>query len=124
MTFDYVRRTYGVPARRGMQIQVDGRPARILSATHTLHVLFLDSGHTGWAHPTWRVLYPESNGLPNGSADISLARNKCQLLTVPTAQPFDHGETSAETDSAKPAVRSVGESASGARRMTSSAARI
>jgi len=55
MSMEYVRRSYGVPAKRGMFVLVAGHRARILSATHRLRIKYLDDPFTGWKvyiHPT------------------------------------------------------------------------
>ena len=56
MTMEWVRRNYGVPAKRGGRVLFSGLPGRILSATHYLRVR-LDTGERVILHPTWRVEY-------------------------------------------------------------------
>lgn len=53
---EYVRRWYGVPARRGGRVRFDGALGTILSADHRLRVR-LDTGERVILHPTWRVEY-------------------------------------------------------------------
>jgi hypothetical protein len=57
MSMDYVRRTYGVPAKRGLRVTVDGRPGVITRATHYVYVRFDDVGFSRPCHPTWRIDY-------------------------------------------------------------------
>lgn len=59
MSADYVRRYYGVPGKRGMRIEVDGRPGRIMSFPDAhVGVRFDDEPRwTQHAHPTWRMTY-------------------------------------------------------------------
>lgn len=59
MSLPLIRSYYGVPAWRGRDITVDGKPCVIIgSATGTMHlrVRFTD-GSVASAHPTWRVDY-------------------------------------------------------------------
>lgn len=58
MTAEYVRRYYGVPAKRGARVTVDGRPGRIVSFPgQYLGVRFDGEKRTARCHPTWRVNY-------------------------------------------------------------------
>jgi hypothetical protein len=59
VTLGWVRRQYGVPARRGGIVTFEGRPAVTLSATNYLHVRFADDQKPthGYLHPTWHVEY-------------------------------------------------------------------
>jgi hypothetical protein len=58
MSLDYIRQSYGVPAKRGMRITIDGRPATITgSAGARLRVRRDGEKRTVIAHPTWRVDY-------------------------------------------------------------------
>lgn len=57
MGMAYVRSQYGVPAKRGMRVTVDGRSGTITSADHALRVRFDGERHPVSAHPTWRVEY-------------------------------------------------------------------
>jgi hypothetical protein len=58
LSFDYVREYYGVPAKRGMRVTVDGRPGRITSGNgHYIRVLFDGERRPSICHPTWRVEY-------------------------------------------------------------------
>jgi hypothetical protein len=56
MSMEWVRSTYGVPAKRGGHILFDGEPGVIMSASHLLHVRMID-GERVLLHPTWRVEY-------------------------------------------------------------------
>jgi hypothetical protein len=53
---EYVRRFYGVPAKRGGRIRFDGVEGTITSATHHLRAR-MDDGRRVILHPTWRVEY-------------------------------------------------------------------
>jgi len=58
MSFDYIRDTYNVPAKRGMRVMVVGRPGKITSTYGTyLKVRFDGEKHSTLWHPTWRVVY-------------------------------------------------------------------
>lgn len=60
LSFDYVRQRYGVPAKRGMRVTVDGKPGRITSgAGHYIRVRFDGETFSSFCHPTWRVVYHE-----------------------------------------------------------------
>lgn len=64
-----IRDRYGVPAKRGQRVVVDGRPATITSASRTAEHLMvrLDDGprRPQPIHPTWRVEY--LTGTPGGA---------------------------------------------------------
>ena len=63
--FDYVRSYYGVPARRGMRVTVDGREGVITSgAQHYIRVLLDGDNRPSYCHPTWRVTYHDDPRLP------------------------------------------------------------
>lgn len=58
--YDYVRKTYDVPAYVGRRVTVYGRPGTIVSARgdlHYIHVRFDDRRHSVPAHPTDKVEY-------------------------------------------------------------------
>lgn len=58
MSAEYVRQHYGVPAKRGMRITIDGRPATIVGfAGARLRIRRDGEKRTAIAHPTWRVDY-------------------------------------------------------------------
>ena len=60
MSAEYVRSYYGVPAKRGMRIVIDGRPATIVGFKNQyLRIRRDGEKHTVIAHPTWRVEYPK-----------------------------------------------------------------
>lgn len=63
MSAAYVRSYYGVPAKRGMRVTVDGRPGVIVSFPGASLGVRLDGQrHTIPAHPTWRVTYHVAPG--------------------------------------------------------------
>lgn len=57
MSVQYVRDRYGVRARRGGRVTVDGRPGTITRCDHGLWVRFDGDKHPTPAHPTWNVIY-------------------------------------------------------------------
>lgn len=57
MSMEYVRTYYGVPARRGLRVTVDGRPGVITRATHYVFVRFDGLRFSRPCHPTWRIDY-------------------------------------------------------------------
>lgn len=67
MSMEYVRKTYGVPAKRGMWVEVYfqrhrcgwtlAKRGRITSASHHLHI---DGG--GPYHPTYGMVYLDREG--------------------------------------------------------------
>ena len=63
--FAYVRWAYGVPAKRGMRVTVDGRPGVITAPNgHYIRVRFDGERHSRPCHPTWRVEYEISAEAP------------------------------------------------------------
>ena len=60
---DHIRRTRGVPAKRGMRVEVNGSKGQIASARGgSLYVRF-DGGRCSVpCHPTWRVVYFDDDG--------------------------------------------------------------
>lgn len=62
MSMEYVRRTYGVPAKRGARVTADGRPGAITSADHRLRILLDGDKHPTIWHPTWRIDYLDGRG--------------------------------------------------------------
>lgn len=58
MSMESIRFWYGVPAKRGMRVEVDRRPGVIVGSKGPhLRVRFDDTGQVMNAHPTWRVKY-------------------------------------------------------------------
>lgn len=57
----WLRERYGVPARVGMRVEVDGASGRIYGFGSGLMVAF-DDGGVAPVHPTWRVVYHTSGG--------------------------------------------------------------
>ncbi len=59
MTMQYIRDYYGVPAKRGMRIVVDGMPGEIRGARgQYLRVLIDGDAKLTDCHPTWEIEYP------------------------------------------------------------------
>ena len=57
-SFDYIRRTYKVPAARGVRVTVDGRPGVITSGKGGYVMVRFDGQKRPLpCHPTWRVEY-------------------------------------------------------------------
>ncbi|AJT42401.1 hypothetical protein [Psychromicrobium lacuslunae] len=64
MSAAYVRRYYGVPAKRGVRVTVEGRPGVIVSFPEQYIGVRLDGEkRTSRCHPTWGVEYPEPTEL-------------------------------------------------------------
>jgi hypothetical protein len=67
VSMEWIRRNYGVPAKRGGRVRFFGDEGTIASATHYLRVR-MDDGRRVLLHPTWRVEYlsslPEPEPLP------------------------------------------------------------
>ncbi len=62
---EWIRSHYPVPAKRGMRIEIDGRPGRITSVAGGHLVLHLDDdppSRRTRAHPCWRVKYFAPDG--------------------------------------------------------------
>ena len=58
MGLDYVRKFYGVPAKRGGRVVVAGRRGTITSASDSYIMVRFDGESTPRrCHPTWRVTY-------------------------------------------------------------------
>lgn len=63
MSAAYVRRYYGVPAKRGGRIRFQGEPGRIASFDgQYLRARLGDERHSVKLHPTWRVQYLDDSG--------------------------------------------------------------
>ncbi len=60
MAYDYIRRAYGVEAKPGQRITMDGKPGVIVRPKGDparLRVRFDGQKHVSNVHPTWRVDY-------------------------------------------------------------------
>lgn len=59
MSFAYIRRTYGVPAKRGARVRYNGGYAgRVTSARHGYIRIWFDGFSKVWPapfHPTWNM---------------------------------------------------------------------
>lgn len=56
--FEYVRRVYKVPAKRGMRVKVAGMLGKITSdGGYYINVLFDGHKHPQPCHPTWEIFY-------------------------------------------------------------------
>lgn len=63
MSFDYVRSWYGVPAKRGLRVTVDGQGGRITSGKGSYIMVRFDGVKFSIpCHPTWRVTYHTEDG--------------------------------------------------------------
>lgn len=61
MSMAYIRRHYGVPAKRGVRVIANGRPGTITSADGArLRVRLAGDTRSTVHHPTWRMQYPEA----------------------------------------------------------------
>lgn len=73
MSLEYIRKTYGVPAKRGGRVEYtgDGTPERgtITSADGARLRVRLDGlKHPAHFHPTWKLRYLQSTAESNGGA--------------------------------------------------------
>jgi hypothetical protein len=58
VSFDYIRRTYKVPAKRGARVRFNGLPGRIVgSKSSHLRVRIDGSNRPITVHPTWEMEY-------------------------------------------------------------------
>ena len=59
MSMAYIRRHYGVPAKRGMRVSANGKPGTITGKRDAYLRIRLDGDKRSapW-HPTWRIQYP------------------------------------------------------------------
>lgn len=62
-SLEYIRKRYGVPAKRGMRVIADGMPGVITSFKDSHICVRLDGDRRShkW-HPTWRMIYLGENG--------------------------------------------------------------
>ena len=73
MSMDYIRRTYGVPAKRGARVQYDGvtvgQPPLLGTITGTkgalLRVRFDGERRTHNLHPAWALVYLKTPNVAN-----------------------------------------------------------
>lgn len=73
MSAEYVRRAYGVPAKRGMHITVEGRPGVIVSFPgQYIGVRFYGEKWTSRCHPTWKVDYNPPHEFDEDVNDYSM----------------------------------------------------
>ncbi len=64
MSLHWIRKTYGVPARRGFRVEYTGRPAPILGTITganggRLKIRLDGEKHSRSYHPTWELRYLE-----------------------------------------------------------------
>lgn len=65
MSFDYIKKTYGVPAERGRRVICSGKPGIIIGCDgHYIQVVLDGLQHSGNYHPTWEVVYGDMGPLP------------------------------------------------------------
>ena len=62
MSMDYIRRTYGVPAKRGARVQFTDAVKAVQgtivgSRGHYIRVRWDETGYTHTMHPTWMMVY-------------------------------------------------------------------
>lgn len=63
MSFEYVRKWYKVPAKRGLRVTVDGQGGRITSGKGSYIMVRFDGVKFSIpAHPTWRLVYHTVDG--------------------------------------------------------------
>jgi hypothetical protein len=67
---EYVRRFYGVPAKRGQRVTVEGRPGIVASFPgQYIGVRFDGEKSTTRCHPTWEVDYSPASQPIEGRGD-------------------------------------------------------
>jgi len=72
MSLDYIRRTYKVPAKRGMRVKIDGKSGVIVGGSANLKVRFDEPMKSangrkfriGYCHPLWKVEYLPPEPMP------------------------------------------------------------
>lgn len=61
---EYVRSYYNVPAKRGMRITIEGKPATIVGFRNAhLRIRIDGEQHVVNAHPTWEIDYLDGRGV-------------------------------------------------------------
>ena len=62
--FDYIKKTYNVPARRGLVVVLEGTKRGVITASDGAHlrVRFEGSKHSVPVHPTWEIVYYSKEG--------------------------------------------------------------
>lgn len=85
MSMDYIRRTYGVPAKRGMRVEyMSGRDLELMEGTIVgsrgarLRIRLDGAKVTGIYHPTYNLVYRTDAGdfVPKGGEQVSFAREE------------------------------------------------
>lgn len=62
MSMEYIRKHYGVPAKRGVVIQFCGKPCVITGSSGAyLRVKSKEDSRKMTLHPTWEVEYPDES---------------------------------------------------------------
>lgn len=57
-SFDYIRRYYGVPTKRGGRVRIWTGEEGTIIWTHNAYLkIRLDGGHTGHYHPRYGIFY-------------------------------------------------------------------
>lgn len=92
MSMEHIRATYGVPAKRGMQIIYTGdkEPRRgVISGTKNdyLRVMFDGEAHSDLLHPTWEIEYLTAEpvlpkmpaGTPRGEYGRTLRKDESRV---------------------------------------------
>ncbi|GGA99908.1 hypothetical protein GCM10011491_30220 [Brucella endophytica] len=66
MSMEWVRKYYGVPAKRGGRIEYTGgktpKYGTILSASNYLNIQLDGNKHPSRFHPTWEIRYLDAEG--------------------------------------------------------------
>lgn len=59
---DYIRRHYGVPAKRFGRVMFQNKPGTITGSRGAYLLIRLDGeSHSGKYHPTWKIKYTEKH---------------------------------------------------------------
>ncbi len=70
--FDYIKKTYDVPAKRGVVVVLEGTKRGVITSSDGAHlrVKFDDSKHSVSVHPTWEIAYFSKDGKQLWPAEV------------------------------------------------------
>jgi hypothetical protein len=81
VSFEYIQKTYGVPAKRGGRVLYKGKPGTIVSTQGPyIRIRLDDQAHVLNYHPTWKIEYLDDKGrviYRDKSEESSLAADGC-----------------------------------------------
>ena len=67
---EWVRKRYGVPAKRGGRVLFRDKPGRITAAKGGYLRVMTDDGRYMIVHPRWQLTYLDAEGQPTGPEPI------------------------------------------------------